>query len=436
MNDYRTSDVGLNLIMAFEGKPRLKARRCEGGKWELSYGCTFWPDGRPVREGQTITSDQAPAMFVHALKIFEDTVRRHVKVPISQHQFDGLVALVYNIGEEQFATGPDAPCTALRETNAGRFEDAANGFGLWVKATSAYDDNGERYRDPQGNIEDAKGEPVVYRRAFLGLLRRHYAEACVYSGYEWYDATTVDALFIRVDRQWEAERNRWHDRVTSKTPFADVLAVARNRPLAPAAEPKPSPTITIITDKPKEAVSPPPKPDVAVLSDTVETPAVDLSPPANVEAAPVIQPPSPPGPPTISDDTGTTVRADSGAGAAGKPPSIETSAAPTLPPVVVAPPPRPPAPPVPIGQQTSAVNAANNSQDWSAGAKSMLLSRRFYGLLLVVIGRLWMAKTGSNALLSGVSDPIVTEMFSGFAVMIAGELIEWWGKSRATRPLK
>lgn len=66
----------------------------------------------------------------------------------------------------------------------------------------------------------------------------------------------------------------------------------------------------------------------------------------------------------------------------------------------------------------------------------MIFSRRFWGLFLVLIGRLWMLKTGSNAVLGTVSDPLVMEMFSGFMVMVIGELVQHWGERKATRPLR
>lgn len=106
------------------------------------------------------------------------------------------------------------------------------------------------------------------------------------------------------------------------------------------------------------------------------------------------------------------------------------------PPIVRPPPPKLPDPPIPVGQQTSAVDATRKAEDWSESAKSMIFSRRFWGLFLVVVGRLWMLKTGSNAVLGAVSDPIVTEMFSGFMVMMLGEVVQRIGERKATRPLK
>jgi hypothetical protein len=73
--------------------------------------------------------------------------------------------------------------------------------------------------------------------------------------------------------------------------------------------------------------------------------------------------------------------------------------------------------------------------DWS-GAKNMILSRRFWGLWLIIFGRLWITWTGSTTLLNAAADPIVAELLAGFIVMCIGEALQKWGTVKATRPLK
>ncbi len=287
MNEYVTGPQGIRLIKSFEGKPRLTARRCEGGAWELGYGCTFWPDGRAVREGQTITEAQVELLLKAALKeVFEPAVRELVKVPITQYQFDALVALAYNIGVDQFRTS-----TVLRMLNQNRMEDAAGAFGMWVKATSGYDEDGDRYLSPTG-------EPCLYRRAFRGLLRRHYAEGCVFLGYDWADACADGAIALRADKHWEPENNRWHDRVRADltTPFTQVLDVARRHPLPVlgavdksakvavplGAEPLPAgKQIPAVVSSPTPALKSPPAPTPAPVGTkplSVNTVALDKVP--------------------------------------------------------------------------------------------------------------------------------------------------------------
>jgi hypothetical protein len=91
----------------------------------------------------------------------------------------------------------------------------------------------------------------------------------------------------------------------------------------------------------------------------------------------------------------------------------------------------------PERRQREAVSMASSGPDadWS-GAKAMILSRRFWGLWLIIFGRLWITWTGSTTLLTAASDPIVAELLAGFIVMCLGEALQKWGSVKATRPLK
>lgn len=207
MNDHlKISPHGLRLIQDFEGAPRLKARLCEGGKYELGWGCTYYPDNSPVKEGDTIDLSFAPVMLQHAATVTENAVKRLVHIPLTQPQFDGLCGFVYNVGEANAATS-----TVIRETNAGRFEDAAAAFGMWVFATKA-----------------------GYKQALRGLLRRRYAEACTYLGYHYTEACADEAVALQREKPAKLPGA---DRVLYKTPFANILRVAQHYPLAESPEP-------------------------------------------------------------------------------------------------------------------------------------------------------------------------------------------------------
>jgi len=207
MNDHlKISPHGLRLIQDFEGAPRLKARLCEGGKYELGWGCTYYPDNSPVKEGDTIDLSFAPVMLQHAATVTENAVKRLVHIPLTQPQFDGLCGFVYNVGEANAATS-----TVIRETNAGRFEDAAAAFGMWVFATKA-----------------------GYKQALRGLLRRRYAEACTYLGYHYTEACADEAVALQREKPAKLPGA---DRVLYKTPFANILRVAQHYPLPESPEP-------------------------------------------------------------------------------------------------------------------------------------------------------------------------------------------------------
>lgn len=394
-----TNAHGLRLITGFEGEPRLSARLCEGGKFELGYGITFDLDGQPFTADSTCTPEYAEALFRNALRLFEDGVRRLVTVPLNSNQFSGLVAFAYNVGLENLAGS-----TVLRRVNEGRMDDAAASFGMWVFATK----NG-------------------HKQALRGLLRRRYAEACLFMGYDWTEACDNDAIALQ--RQIP-DTLPGTDRVIYKTPFKDVLSVAQGHVLPPLDElvlTTPAPSEPFKLERYEADVAKVTAPSPRAADEAAQQPANPARNPA-AGAAPAIAKPS------------ATVSGPVEAAPVAPPvPAPQPTPARPAPASVVLPSQKvdtkPPDPPVPIGQQTSAVDGAKRSEEWSSGTKAMWQSRRFYGLVLIMAGRLWMLKTGSNAFLGAVSDPLVMEFVGGFGVMIAGELIQSWGRAKAKKAL-
>lgn len=119
----RISQRGLDLIKEFEGL-RLSAYICPAGVPTIGYGTTAG-----VKIGQTITKDRAEELLRADVAAFERHVLRLVKVPLTQGQFDALVAFVYNIGAGAFEKS-----TMLRQLNAGLYADAAQQFDRWNQA--------------------------------------------------------------------------------------------------------------------------------------------------------------------------------------------------------------------------------------------------------------------------------------------------------------
>ena len=227
---FEVDSVGLDLITSFEGAPRLKARRCEGDAWELGWGSTYWPDGRKVREGETCAPSQAEEMLAHCLKTEAGPVWRALEFTPNQYQVNALAALSYNVGGYAAATS-----SVVKYMNAGRFEDAAEAFGLWTGATTVWEPGLNDVR-----VVSPSGEPCEYFRRLRGLLRREYATGCVSLGYDWSDACANDAIMMRTERRWNAAKGRWQDYVIAKTEFKEVLEIARLHPLpsVEAAQPE------------------------------------------------------------------------------------------------------------------------------------------------------------------------------------------------------
>lgn len=152
---------------AEEGK-RLRAYKDikgPGAVWTLGFGNTTMPDGRPVREGDVITEEQAVVMF-------RDYVERRIqpkldKFPhLKQNEIDALASLAYNTGEGVLENSTLATVLTAMEKETDPVKDwgyrnrVAYELMKWV-----YDNNkqptlyGRRRREAEIFLE---GVPVVY----------------------------------------------------------------------------------------------------------------------------------------------------------------------------------------------------------------------------------------------------------------------------------
>ncbi len=97
----RLNDKGYNFIKSYEGL-RLTSYLCPAGKWTISYGCTFYPNGEEVIRGQRITEEYADEIFKVVADRFAVKVLDKIKQPITQNQFNALVSFAYNCGMGNF----------------------------------------------------------------------------------------------------------------------------------------------------------------------------------------------------------------------------------------------------------------------------------------------------------------------------------------------
>jgi len=411
MNDHlKISPHGLRLIQDFEGAPRLTARLCEGGAWELGWGCTYYPDSSPVKQGDTIDASFAPVMLEHAVKVTEDAVKRLVKVPLNQNQFDGLCGFVYNVGEANAATS-----TVIRETNAMRLEDAAAAFGMWVFATKA-----------------------GYKQALRGLLRRRYAEACTYLGYHYTEACADEAVALQREKPATLPGA---DRVLYKTPFANILRVAQQYPLPDSQIAAHAQVPALVPTQPERIEVP-----SAVNLDsplareaTIDGIPVQLPLPGEEElvvreeaAAPVAMDANEAAPETLpSPSSGRASPEISNTGSSKPASPVPVPIAPQSPPGPVSPlpPPKitpPPPPSVQVGTQS----------DMGGSIKNMFRSKRFWGGALIVGGRIIIALdvTGTFAapVRAFIGDGILMDWMTGVIVTGLGELIMARGEKNDT----
>lgn len=158
---------GLDLIQHFEGK-YLKAYRDSVGVLTIGWGRIKYDDGRPVREGDTCTEEQALRWLL--TDIWDDGaqyVRKMVDLDerLTPYQFSALVSMVFNRGAGRFDERLDDLIDASLKDGIFTTQE----IKTVTDALLSYD-----YA-----VEGGK------RRVLPGLTRRRYAEREMFMGKDW-----------------------------------------------------------------------------------------------------------------------------------------------------------------------------------------------------------------------------------------------------------
>lgn len=118
------SIAGITGTKLFEGRENTAyVERVAGNQVvTVCYGHT-----RTAVLGQSYTNAQCDALLLADLNsYYTPVVKRLVKVPLSQGEFNALVDFVYNVGEGNFAGS-----TLLKLVNARQYDKAALEFAKW-----------------------------------------------------------------------------------------------------------------------------------------------------------------------------------------------------------------------------------------------------------------------------------------------------------------
>lgn len=136
----RVSQRGIDLIHSFE-TCKLDAYKDPGSKNGLpitiGWGSTSDMEGKPIKLGARWTQEQCDAQFAADLARFSAKVAALLgDTPTTQHQFDAMVSLAYNIGigsANRSKPGGFTRSSVLRLHKAGDHKGAARAFLLWNK---------------------------------------------------------------------------------------------------------------------------------------------------------------------------------------------------------------------------------------------------------------------------------------------------------------
>lgn len=143
----KISEDGLELIRNFEGC-ETSAYQDSVGVWTIGFGHT-----KDVEEGQTCSMEDAETMLADEMDEYEGYINDMVRVDLQQHEFDSLVAWVYNLGPTNLGES-----TMLKVLNGGQFDRVPDEMNRWNRA----------------------GGEVLE-----GLVRRRQAESLMFKNLDW-----------------------------------------------------------------------------------------------------------------------------------------------------------------------------------------------------------------------------------------------------------
>jgi lysozyme len=167
-NRHQATRAAIDLIKRFEGF-RSKAAQLPDGRWTVGYGHT-----KSARRGAEITEADADALLIYDVAAVVTAINEWVFSPLTQNQFDALVAFAFNIGLPNFRGS-----SVLRRLNEGSYLQAACAMEMWRTA-------------------DFEGERIVVD----ALVRRRSAEMALFlTPAEGFIAVPSLIVAPRVDEQ-------------------------------------------------------------------------------------------------------------------------------------------------------------------------------------------------------------------------------------------
>ena len=118
------SAAGFLSLLQSEGYTSRAVIPIKGDVPTIGFGTTAG-----VKMGDTITPQAAVSRALSDVSKFEGALKRCVKVPLNQGEYDAYLSLSYNIGSGAFCGS-----TLVRKLNAGDYAGACEQVLVWDKA--------------------------------------------------------------------------------------------------------------------------------------------------------------------------------------------------------------------------------------------------------------------------------------------------------------
>ena len=97
---YQASKQIIDFLKSYETLELEAYLPTPNDRFTISYGCTFYEDGKPVKKGDKITKERADKLFEAILAKFSKDVNSLIKNNLKQNQFDALLSFAYNLGSD------------------------------------------------------------------------------------------------------------------------------------------------------------------------------------------------------------------------------------------------------------------------------------------------------------------------------------------------
>ena len=158
---------GLELLKRHEGC-KLKAYKCPAGVWTIGYGNTKYQDGTSVKEGDTITQQQADKLFKDTVDKFEYQVKMilgdTLKAILPESSISALVSFAYNNGIGAFSR---STLLKIIRDNKNNLKDIRIQFMKWVNV------NGRKL---EGLVKRREAEYNLYEKGILSQYSKQEQE--------------------------------------------------------------------------------------------------------------------------------------------------------------------------------------------------------------------------------------------------------------------